>query len=155
MTVDPVLFPSGMKALADYIHARNLSFGIYTDVGNLTCLGYQPTQPKRPGSCGYEDLDAATYAAWGVDQVKDDGCGSCILHDPYIAMRDAINKTGRQMVYSIHAGTTPGSPNGSVANMWRTGPDLYASSFDMWTNRLDLATTPEQRALAGPGSWVE
>jgi hypothetical protein len=28
-----------------------------------------------------------------------------------------------------------------------------ASSFAMWTNRLDLATTASQRALAGPGAF--
>ena len=44
--------------------------------------------------------------------------------------------------------------NGSIANMWRTGPDLIASDFDVWTNRLDLATLPEQAALVGPGSFA-
>jgi hypothetical protein len=35
--------------------------------GNLTCLGYQSTQPKRPGSCGFEDVDANVYAhEWQV-----------------------------------------------------------------------------------------
>jgi len=62
-------------------------------------------------------------------------------------MRDALNKTGRPILYQTHS-----APNGTVANAWRTGGDLYSSNFDMWTNRLDLATTPEQRALAGPGS---
>jgi alpha-galactosidase len=152
VTVDPAVFPSGMAAFVDYVHARGLLFGIYTSVGPLTCLAYQPTQPKRPGSCGYETLDAATYAAWGVDFVKNDGCGSC-SGEPYVAMRDALNATGRRMYYEIHAGTTPGSPNGTVANDWRTGDDLYSSSFAMWTNRLDLATAPAQAALAGPGSF--
>ena len=74
--VDPKIFPSGMRNLSDYIHARQLKFGIYTSKGPLTCLGYQPTQPQRPGSCGFEQVDADTYAHdWQVDQVKDDGCG--------------------------------------------------------------------------------
>lgn len=148
IVVDPALFPSGFANLSDYIHGKGLLFGIYTSKGPLTCLGYQPTQPKRPGSCGYEQLDADTYAnEWHVDQVKDDGCGDCPIHDPFIAMRDALNGTGRHMLYQTHS-----APNGTVANAWRTGGDLYSSSFDMWTNRLDLATTPEQAALAGPGS---
>ena len=154
VTVDPAVFPSGIKAFADYVHARGLKFGVYTSIGPLTCLGTQPTQPKRPGSCGYETVDAQSYLEWGVDQVKDDGCGSCPQHDPYVAMRDALNATGRPIFFSIHGGTTPGSPNGTVANDWRTGGDLYSSSFDMWTNRLDLATTPEQAALVGPGSFA-
>ena len=57
---DPKLFPNGMKAVADYVHSRGLKFGIYTARGSLTCLG-------RPGSDGHEAIDAATFAAWGVD----------------------------------------------------------------------------------------
>lgn len=149
VTVDPSVFPSGMPAFSAYLHARNVSFGLYTSVGPLTCLGYQPTQPKRPGSCGFEVLDAQTYAEWQVDQVKDDGCGSCPQHDPYVAMRDALNATGRRIFFS----TSPGSQDPAVSNDWRVGPDLYSSSYDMWTNRLDLATTPAQAALAGPGAF--
>ena len=73
-------------------------------------------------------------------KVKDDGCGQC-PHNPWTAMRDALNKTGRKMWYAIHAGNCEdwSQPvtcvNGSVANMWRTGGDLSASTFDMWTNR--------------------
>ena len=69
VTVDPKVFPSGIKSFSDYLHARGLKFGIYTSKGPLTCLGYQKTQPQRPGSCGYETIDAQTYAEWGVDQV--------------------------------------------------------------------------------------
>lgn len=61
---DPKAFPQGMKAVVDYIHQRNLLFGIYTDRGKKTCVG-------RPGSQGYESLDASTYAEWGVDYVKE------------------------------------------------------------------------------------
>jgi alpha-galactosidase len=70
--VDEKLFPSGMRNLSDYMHSRGLKFGIYTSKGPLTCLGYQPTQPQRPGSCGFEQIDADTYAHdWRVDQVKE------------------------------------------------------------------------------------
>jgi alpha-galactosidase len=60
---DPRKFPSGIKALADYVHERGLLFGIYSSSGTLTCQG-------RPGSLGYEDIDARQYAEWGVDFVK-------------------------------------------------------------------------------------
>lgn len=56
---DPVKFPSGMKALGDYIHSKGLKFGIYSDAGLQTCAGY-------PGSNGHEDVDAKTFKAWGV-----------------------------------------------------------------------------------------
>jgi hypothetical protein len=60
---DPVSFPSGMAALAAYAHARQLKFGLYSSNSPNTCDG-------RPGSWGYEELDAATYASWGVDLLK-------------------------------------------------------------------------------------
>ena len=56
-----------------------------------------------------------------VDQVKDDGCGICKQHDPFIAMRNALNQTGRKIWYAIHGGNAVGQPNATVANMWRTG----------------------------------
>lgn len=43
---DPARFPSGMKALADYVHDRGLKFGLYSDVGDKTCQG-------RPGGLGF------------------------------------------------------------------------------------------------------
>ena len=151
---DPAVFPSGMKNLTKYLLDRGLSVGIYTSVGPLTCLGYSASQPKRPGSCGFEQIDANVYVhEWGMSAIFDDGCGSCPQHDPYVAMRDALNATGRPVWYGIHSGTSPGSPNGTVANMWRTGPDLSSSTFSMWTSRLDTSTTLSQTSLAGPGSF--
>ncbi|MFP4549057.1 MAG: glycoside hydrolase family 27 protein, partial [Fidelibacterota bacterium] len=67
--VDPDRFPSGMKALADYIHSKGLKFGIYSDAGTATCQ-------ERPGSRGYEFRDAKTYAEWGVDYLKYDWCNT-------------------------------------------------------------------------------
>jgi alpha-galactosidase len=47
-----------MKALGEYIHAKGLKFGLYSDAGYKTCAG-------RPGSLGFESIDARTYADWG------------------------------------------------------------------------------------------
>ena len=44
---DKTKFPSGMAALAEYVHSKGLLFGLYSDAGNMTCA-------KRPGSLGYE-----------------------------------------------------------------------------------------------------
>ena len=60
-------FPSGPKALADYIHARGAKFGIYSDEGTATCQGYY-------GSEGYEAIDARTFASWGVGVRCPDAC---------------------------------------------------------------------------------
>ena len=54
---DPKRFPSGIKALADYIHSKGLKFGIYEDYGNFTCGGY-------PGILGHLEIDAQTMAEW-------------------------------------------------------------------------------------------
>lgn len=64
---DPVKFPDGLIWLGQYLKERNLKFGIYSDAGNLTCGGY-------PGSLNYEEIDAATFASWGIDYLKLDGC---------------------------------------------------------------------------------
>ena len=69
ITADPQKFPSGIKALADYVHSKGLKFGIYSDAGRLTCGG-------RPGSQGHEYQDALTYARWGVDYLKYDWCNT-------------------------------------------------------------------------------
>src|ERR1700731_4228794 len=60
IVADPARFPSGIKALADYVHGKGLKLGIYTDAGTGTC-------EKRPGSLNHEVQDAKTYASWGID----------------------------------------------------------------------------------------
>jgi len=96
IVADPARFPSGIKALADYVHSKGLKLGVYTDAGRLTCQ-------KRPGSFDHELQDAKTYAAWGVDYVKVDWCYSEGL-DPevqYAKFRDALAQAGRPIVFSI------------------------------------------------------
>jgi len=100
---DPRRFPSGMKALGNFLHDRNLTFGIYTDAGSKTCGGYA-------GSMGYQELDAQTFADWGVDFVKVDGCyiynntTHHTIHADYeaafTAMGRAFHKASRKMVMS-------------------------------------------------------
>ena len=87
---------NGIKALADYVHARGLGFGLYTDAGRTTCEG-------RPGSYGYEAIDAKTYASWGVDYVKIDWCNTEGLdaRTRYTDFRDALAASGRAIVFSI------------------------------------------------------
>jgi hypothetical protein len=61
---NPYQFPSGMKNLARYLHAKGLKLGLYTCVGTETC------KKNRPGSYGNYELDAQTFADWGVDMVR-------------------------------------------------------------------------------------
>ena len=89
-------FASGMKALGDYIHSKKLLFGLYLDPGTKTCQG-------RPGSFRHEVADAAYLARVGADYLKHDACystGSQQLF-VYFTMRDALNRTGRPIGYSV------------------------------------------------------
>jgi alpha-galactosidase len=61
-------FPSGFKALSDYVRSKGLKFGMYNDIGTNLCAG------SAVGTCGYEDVDAKSYIDWGVDFLKVDNC---------------------------------------------------------------------------------
>ncbi|EAW14901.1 glycoside hydrolase family 27 protein [Aspergillus clavatus NRRL 1] len=65
---DPAKFPDGIAGVADRIHDLGLKVGIYSSAGLTTCAGY-------PASLGYEEIDAQTFAEWGIDYLKYDNCG--------------------------------------------------------------------------------
>lgn len=118
------LFPSGMKALADWLHARGFKLGLYSDAGTATCQ-------NRAGSLGFEEKDAATYAGWGVDLLKYDTCNQPPGTDPkkvYPTMGHALNATGRDIWYMMcewgHADPATWAAELALANSWRTGDDL-------------------------------
>lgn len=152
---DPERFPSGMAALADYVHSNGLKFGLYSDAGMKTCQG-------RPGSRGYEFQDARQYAAWGVDYLKYDWChhGNQNSQASYSLMRQALEKAGRPIVFSIcEWGTTkPWLWAEGIGHLWRTTGDIQ-DCWDCrrdwggmgWTHILDLQDGLE--AFAGPGHW--
>jgi alpha-galactosidase len=130
---DPGRFPSGMRALGDYLHARGLLFGIYQVPAAETCAQYFNSYPGATGSLGHEAADARQFAAWGVDFLKYDWCSpNGTINDQvasFARMRDALAATGRPIVYSInpnsiHEKTGPLRNWGDVANMWRTTEDI-------------------------------
>ena len=147
LVADPERFPSGIKALADYVHGQGLKFGIYTDAGLKTCQG-------RPGSYGYEAQDARTFAAWGVDYVKVDWCYADTLDavTQYTRVREALRAAGRPIVFSIceWGQNHPWHWAPEVGNLWRTTTDIE----DKWTSVLDNLDINSQYAdAAGPGHW--
>jgi alpha-galactosidase len=155
---DPTRFPSGIKALADYVHGKGLKLGIYSDAGATTCGG-------RPGSRGHEYQDARTYASWGIDYVKYDWCDAQTLNAEasYTTMRDAIAKSGRPMLFSICEWGIgkPWEWGAKVGHSWRTTPDIY-NCFDcefspgLSTGLGVLRILDRQaglRQFAGPGHW--
>ena len=119
----PRKFPSGMRALADKVHALNMKFGLYTALAAQTCGGLYMA---GAGSCDHEALDALQYSNWTVDYVKDDGCGGChgTAPDPalasYAAMQAGITESHRHIFLSTEA-----SPN-LTAHAAR--PDLYGNT---------------------------
>ncbi|MFI6780192.1 glycoside hydrolase family 27 protein [Micromonospora sp. NPDC050276] len=165
---DPTRFPSGMKALGDYIHARGLKFGLYQVPVDKTCAQYFGSYPGATGSRGHEVQDARQFAAWGVDFLKYDWCspeGS--INDQvatFAKMRDALAATGRPIVYSInpnsiHAKTGPQRNWGDVANMWRTTEDItnawdtgQTNGYPMGIQNIINVTVP-LASYARPGGF--
>jgi alpha-galactosidase len=152
---DPQRFRSGMKALADYVHAKGLKFGLYSDAGTGTCR-------NRPGGRGYEFQDARQYATWGVDYLKYDWCNHSTQNSEasYSIMRDALQKSGRPIVFSLceWGSTKPWLWAKDIGNLWRSTGDIV----DKWegakktdglgvVNILDLQDGLE--SYAGPGHW--
>ncbi len=65
---EPDKFPSGFRAMADYLHSKGLKFGMYNDIGPKLCSG------NPVGTCGYEDVDSESYNEWDIDYIKVDNC---------------------------------------------------------------------------------
>lgn len=160
---DAQKFPSGIKALVDYIHSKGLKFGIYSDAGYKTCGGF-------PGSLGHEYQDARTYASWGVDYLKYDWChtGNQSAPDSYALMKHALVKAGRPIVFSICEWglSKPWEWAPAVGNLWRTTFDIrpcwdcgqkvivkgsQVENHIGFAKILDLQVGLE--SYAGPGHW--
>jgi alpha-galactosidase len=149
-------FPSGIEALARYVHARGLRLGIYLDAGSKTCA-------QRPGSAGHHRQDAQTVARWNVDFVKVDWCntGNVFARAIYGGLRAALAHTGRPIVFSIcnwgldqpwRWGPRIG------AQMWRTAGDLtwYGAPPDWWgAVQTQARKTQRVASYAHPGGWNE
>jgi alpha-galactosidase len=149
---DPVKFPD-MKGLGDYIHGKNLKFGIYSSAGTKTCGGY-------PGSLGYEMWDAANYSQWGVDYLKYDNCYNQGISAKirYTDMANAIQATGRDMFYSIcNWGNEQIATWGrTIAQSWRTTQDIevYSSNTNQWQQvKANFLRNQLSAANASPGGW--
>jgi alpha-galactosidase len=147
IVADSTRFPHGITALADYVHAQGLKFGIYTDAGTKTCQG-------RPGTYGHEAQDARTYARWGVDYVKEDWCNAKGLDAPteYAKFRDALARAGRPIVFSLceWGSNQPWAWAPPIGNLWRTTDDIE----DKWPSMLDnLDLSAQHASVARPGAW--
>ncbi|RWR84481.1 alpha-galactosidase-like protein [Cinnamomum micranthum f. kanehirae] len=141
-------FPSGIKAVADYVHSRGLKLGIYSDAGYTTC------SKTMPGSLGHEERDARTFASWGVDYLKYDNCyhDGSRPQDRYPRMSYALLKVGRPILYSIceWGEQNPAKWAGRFGNSWRTTGDIE----DKWESITSIADKNNVWGrFAGPGRW--
>ena len=161
---DPEKFPSGMKALADYLHARGLKLGIYSDAGTNTCACYA-------GSLGHEYQDAFMYAHWGVDYLKYDWCYTNNINPKgaYALMRNALRAAGRPILFSMceWGSSKPWEWAADVGHSWRTTGDIGISFMPIPLRRgpdgrplwkalgvMEIVEMNEPlRQYAGPGHW--
>merc|ERR1712113_794716 len=155
---DATRFPSGMKALGDYMHAKGVKFGTYSDEGTTTCGGF-------PGTKGHEVDDANTFASWGVDYLKLDGCYN--NQEGYVtgypAAGAALQATGRNISYSCSWPAYLGSDESKKpyqamidagCNLWRNWRDIQcnwnslSSIIDHWGDYGEAL-----QPWSGPGHW--
>ncbi|MCQ2335073.1 MAG: glycoside hydrolase family 27 protein [Paludibacteraceae bacterium] len=151
-------FPHGIKPLADYVHAKGLKLGIYSDAGSETCGG-------KPGSQGYEFQDALTYARWGVDYLKYDWCNTENVNSKgaYALMAKALRASGRDIVFSLceWGDTRAYSWASEIGHLWRTTGDVNCCfdcelDFGGWKSLGVLQILDKNEPLrkyAGPNHW--
>jgi len=143
---DPARFPSGLPSLITSLHKMGFLFGLYCSAGYGTCVG------NRPGSYGHYDLDADTFASWGVDYVKMDWCQTTGLDQQTQTdqFAQSLNKTGRQIWFNFHCGHPPQEWCAKDGNSYRIGPD----HIDEWSNSMkSISALKGLGKSAGPGHW--
>ncbi len=142
---DPAKFPSGIKALADYVHGKGLKFGMYSCCGVKTCAGY-------PGSFGREFQDARQFAGWGVDFLKYDNCFKPqTLSSEYLFRRMglALKNCGRDIIFSACQWGT------EDVHQWirASGAELFRSTYDIrneWASIKEIALSQiDKQAFSG------
>lgn len=143
------LFPSGGKALGDYLHGLGLDFGLYSGAGYLQC-----GSTDLPASLGYEQLDAESFAEWGGDSLKYDNCyatsnttmvdsSSAEAQSParfqhMAAELDAVERDIKYYLCQWGIGTDVGEWSAKIGNSWRISNDIYNAWRSIWriTNQV-------------------
>lgn len=147
-------FPD-IKALTDYVHSQGLKIGIYSGPGPRTCAGYTACYQ-------HEEADAKQFADWGFDYLKYDWCdyervakdhSLPELKKPYIVMHDALEKAGRDIVYSLC--------QYGMGDVWRWGAEVggncWRTTGDITDNWASVESIGFGQAgleyFSGPGHW--
>ncbi|MEU9101413.1 ricin-type beta-trefoil lectin domain protein [Streptomyces sp. NPDC048361] len=182
LAADPVRFPHGMAWLGSYLHARGLRFGIYEDAGSATCEGYPGSGRPQGGGEDHFAQDTATFASWGVDYLKLDGCNMYVApgqtkeeayRQAYDSEAAALREAGRPIVFSESApayfqpSTEWGSAGwfsvlswvGKDGQLWREGTDIAVynpqkPSASRWASVMwNYGYNRWLGRYAGPGNW--
>jgi alpha-galactosidase len=181
-------FPSsangaGFRALADYIHAKGLKFGIHIMRGiprraiaaNLPVQGSNAhaaeiADPKstckwntdmygldmtKPGAQSYYDSIVRLYADWGVDYIKADDMAAPFHGEEIAALHRAIVKSGRPIVLSL----SPGPSDLAKADFYAANANLWRAGNDLWDRwqdvRREFDLIEKWSAYARPGAWPD
>lgn len=146
------------KPIADLLHAKGLKFGLHLLRGiprqavekNMPILGTNVhaadiadkasicrwntdmfgVDMTKPGAQEYYDSVFALLASWEIDLVKVDDLSRPYHKAEIEAIRKAIDKTGRPIIFSTSPGETPlaeGAHVAANANMWRISDDFWDS----------------------------
>lgn len=149
LVADPKQYPDGIPGLVASLASKGvgIKLGLYGAASGVTCGGVS-------GQLGYEDLDAATLARWGVGYWKSDNCASYAMDASvrFAATRDALLRTKAPIVLSIEPfSISPDIRQSSkLANLWRVGKDISGD----WEATLNRASISDKWApLAGPGGF--
>ncbi len=158
LATDPERFPSGLAALADYVHDKGLKFGLYLAPGSETCAMHWDDYPATGiGSFGHERKDAEMLEQVGVDYLKYDWCRADetdgLDYEPaFTLMRDELARLDRPIVYSIsdYGKSEPWTWAPEVANLWRTTSDIAP----IWPIvALIVDHQADLYPYSGPGHW--
>lgn len=148
LIANPERFPSGMKALGDYLHERRLKFGLYAGAGVLTYA-------HQEGSFGRERRDAKKFAEWGVDLLKYDfgfiAPGNDVPH-LFRRMGQALRESGRDILFAGCYGRKEVTNwmRSVGCSMWRLSGDIT----DSWDSIMHVAKNAlDVGHVAGPGGW--
>ena len=174
LKADEIKFPSGFKAMADFVHSNNLKFGMYNDIGDRLCSG------AKVGIYGYEKADCEDYIKWDIDFIKVDNCyymwDNATFADPenakysyapnirsievdgvtYDAASAAI--TGTRAEVKDGYVTSIGTFDGTAPDHSPVGPRSSELIFDIEASEdgiKDLFVTYVSDAVEGTGQWLQ
>ena len=143
------------KPIGDFLHAKGLKFGLHlmrgiprqavksktpvlgtsytaADIANVNSIcpwngDMYGVDMSKPGAQEYYDSVFALFASWGLDYVKVDDLSAPYYKDEIEAIRTAIDRSGRKIVFSTSPGATPVNEGAHIlnhANLWRISNDF-------------------------------